>query len=85
MGSHFDIVGPICETGDYLAENRMLSPCQEGDLIAISMAGAYGATMSSMYNSRTLIGEVLVDGNKAAVIRKPLTIEQQLLWETIPT
>lgn len=81
----YDIVGPICETGDYLAENRMLSPCQEGDLIAISMAGAYGATMSSMYNSRTLIGEVLVDGNKAAVIRKPLTIEQQLLWETIPT
>ncbi len=81
----YDIVGPICETGDYLAENRTLSPCQEGDLIAISMAGAYGATMSSMYNSRNLIGEVLVDGSKATVIRKPLTIEQQLLWENIPT
>lgn len=81
----YDIVGPICETGDYLAENRTLPPCQEGDLIAISMAGAYGATMSSMYNSRNLIGEVLVDGSKAAVIRKPLTIEQQLLWENIPT
>lgn len=80
----YDIVGPICETGDYLAENRALSPCQAGDLIAISMAGAYGATMSSMYNSRTLIGEVLVDGNRAETIRKPLTIEQQLLWETIP-
>lgn len=80
----YDIVGPICETGDYLAENRALPPCQTGDLIAIFMAGAYGATMSSMYNSRTLISEVLVDGQKASVIRKPLTIEQQLLWETIP-
>jgi diaminopimelate decarboxylase len=49
------------------------------------MAGAYGATMSSMYNSRTLIAEVLVDGDKANIIRKPLTIEQQLVWETIPT
>ena len=80
----YDIVGPICETGDYLAENRTLPPCQAGDLIAIFMAGAYGATMSSMYNSRNLIGEVIVDGHKASVVRKPLTIEQQLLWETIP-
>ena len=80
----YDIVGPICETGDYLAENRALPPCQAGDLIAIFMAGAYGATMSSMYNSRNLIGEILVDGQKAHIIRKPLTIEQQLLWETIP-
>ncbi len=82
---HYDIVGPICETGDYLAENRALPPCQAGDLIAIFMAGAYGATMSSMYNSRALISEILVDGKKTTVIRKPLTIEQQLVWETIPT
>ncbi|NDE90682.1 MAG: diaminopimelate decarboxylase [Alphaproteobacteria bacterium] len=81
----YDIVGPICETGDFLAQDRPLAPCQEGDLIAIFMAGAYGATMSSMYNSRSLIGEVLVNGNQTAIIRKPLTIEQQLLWETIPT
>ncbi len=81
----YDIVGPICETGDFLAENRALPPCQAGDLVAIFMAGAYGATMSSMYNSRALIGEILVDGKKADVIRKPLTIEQQLMWETIPS
>jgi diaminopimelate decarboxylase len=80
----YDIVGPICETGDYFAENRTLPTCHAGDLIAVSMAGAYGATMSSMYNSRELIAELLVDGEKVAPIRHALTIEQQLLWETIP-
>lgn len=80
----YDIVGPICETGDFIAENRDLPPCQAGDLMAIYMTGAYGATMASMYNSRPLISEVLVNLNQAEIIRKPLTIEQQLMWETIP-
>ncbi|WP_409561845.1 diaminopimelate decarboxylase [Hyphomicrobium sp. MC8b] len=64
-----DIVGPVCETGDYLAEDRALPPFEPGDLISVMTAGAYGAVMSSTYNSRLLIPEVLVDGDKYAVVR----------------
>lgn len=64
-----DIVGPVCETGDYLAEDRALPPFETGDLISVMTAGAYGAVMSSTYNSRLLIPEVLVDGDKYAVVR----------------
>jgi diaminopimelate decarboxylase len=64
-----DVVGPVCETGDYLAQNRRLPPCGPCDLIAIMSAGAYGAAMSSTYNSRLLVPEVLVKGTEWAVVR----------------
>ncbi len=65
-----DVVGPVCETGDYLAQERDLPPFAAGDLLAVMTAGAYGAVMSSTYNSRLLVPEVLVRwrfcGRKAA-------------------
>lgn len=64
-----DIVGPVCETGDFLAEDRALPPVEPGDLLAIMTAGAYGAVMSSTYNSRLLVPEVLVNGDQFAVVR----------------
>lgn len=64
-----DVVGPVCETGDYLALDRSLPPFEPGDLISVMTAGAYGAVMSSTYNSRLLIPEVLVRGGAYAVVR----------------
>jgi diaminopimelate decarboxylase len=64
-----DIVGPVCETGDYLALDRNLPPFQQGDLIAVMTAGAYGAAMASTYNTRRLVPEVLVRGQEFAVVR----------------
>jgi diaminopimelate decarboxylase len=64
-----DVVGPVCETGDYLALNRKLPPFAGGDLVAVMSAGAYGAAMSSTYNSRLLVPEVLVNGADWAVVR----------------
>ena len=78
----YDIVGPICETGDFLGKERALS-IAEGDLLAIRSSGAYGFTMSSNYNSRTRAAEVIVDGNTAHVVRKRETIEQLMLGETL--
>ena len=65
----YDIVGPVCETGDTFANNRELQKLEEGDLLAICSAGAYGATMSSTYNTRLLIPEVLVKGDQFCVIK----------------
>jgi diaminopimelate decarboxylase len=64
-----DVVGPVCETGDYLAQGRVLPPFAPGDLLAIMSAGAYGAAMSSTYNSRLLVPEVLVKGAQWAIVR----------------
>jgi diaminopimelate decarboxylase len=64
-----DIVGPVCETGDYLAQDRALPPVETGDLLAVMTSGAYGAVMSSTYNTRLLVPEVLVSGDRYAVIR----------------
>jgi diaminopimelate decarboxylase len=64
-----DIVGPVCETGDFLAEDRALPSAEPGDLLAVMTAGAYGAVMSSTYNTRLLIPEVLVRGDRYAVVR----------------
>ena len=64
-----DIVGPVCETGDYLAVDRPLPPLAAGDLIAVMTAGAYGAVMSSTYNTRPLAPEVLVSGDRYGVVR----------------
>ncbi|MDH3972585.1 MAG: diaminopimelate decarboxylase, partial [Gammaproteobacteria bacterium] len=66
--SRYDIVGPICETGDFLGKDRDLS-LAEGDLLAVRSAGAYGFTMSSNYNSRPRAAEVMVDGAEVHVIR----------------
>src|SRR5262249_27893339 len=64
-----DIVGPVCESGDYLVLDRKLPPFAGGDLLAVMTAGAYGAAMSSTYNTRRLVPEVLVHGNQYAVVR----------------
>jgi diaminopimelate decarboxylase len=78
----YDIVGPVCETGDTFARDRMLAPLQAGDLIAFTGAGAYGAVMSSEYNSRPLVAEVLVDGDRWAVIRDRPSYEA--MWAREP-
>jgi len=68
-----DIVGPVCETGDFFARDREMPELRESDLLAIMSAGAYGFVMASNYNSRALPGEALVRGGKFALIRKRQT------------
>lgn len=80
----YDVVGPICETGDYLALNRTLPALAAGDLLAVTHAGAYGAAMASTYNSRPLIAEILVKGETFSTIRPMVSVAQQLAWEKIP-
>ncbi|MBE1285788.1 MAG: diaminopimelate decarboxylase [Rhodobacteraceae bacterium] len=80
----YDIVGPVCETGDTFAKQRNLAPLQAGDLIAFRSAGAYGAVMASEYNSRPLIPEVLVQGDQFAVIRRRPTFDEMINRDTIP-
>ncbi|MFO1079492.1 MAG: diaminopimelate decarboxylase [Reyranellaceae bacterium] len=79
-----DIVGPICESGDFLAQDRDLPPLAAGDLVVVRSAGAYGAVMASMYNSRPLVPEVMVDGTRFAVTRPRPTIEEMLSAERFP-
>lgn len=79
-----DIVGPVCESGDYLAQNRDLPPLSAGELIMVRSAGAYGAVMGSSYNTRPLAPEVLVDGTRFAVIRPRPTVEEMLSAERLP-
>jgi diaminopimelate decarboxylase len=79
-----DIVGPVCESGDFLAQNRDLAPLAAGDLVMIRSAGAYGAVMASTYNSRPLAPEVMVDGTRFAVTRPRQTIEELLSAERFP-
>ncbi len=80
----YDIVGPICETSDEFASGRMLPETGPGDLLALMTAGAYGATMSSTYNSRLLIPEVLVSGDRHAVVRPRQTYQELLALDRIP-
>src|SRR6056297_1210852 len=80
----YDIVGPVCESGDTFAKGRMLPSLAEGDLIAFRSAGAYGAVMASEYNSRPLIPEVLVEGDQFAVIRARPTFDEILARDTLP-
>lgn len=70
----YDIVGPVCETGDFLGKDRQLA-IESGDLLAVRSAGAYGFTMSSNYNSRPRAAEIMVDGEQAIVVRERETIE----------
>jgi diaminopimelate decarboxylase len=79
-----DVVGPICESGDYLAQGRDLPPLASGDLIVLESAGAYGAVMASTYNTRPLVPEVLVDGERYAVIRPRQTLEELLAADRVP-
>ena len=79
----YDIVGPVCETGDTFARGRDLPPLQAGDLVVFTGAGAYGAVMASEYNSRPLVPEVLVDGARRAVVRGRPTYEEMLARETV--
>ncbi len=81
----FDVVGPVCETGDTFAKERMMPLVNAGDLIAFRSAGAYGAVMSSEYNTRPLIPEVLVNGDQYAVIRARPTFDEMINRDTIPT
>jgi diaminopimelate decarboxylase len=77
-----DVVGPICETGDFFARDRKLPLAEEGDLLAILDVGAYGAVLGSNYNTRGRAAEVLVDGAKAKVIRRRESVEDQLRMES---
>jgi diaminopimelate decarboxylase len=79
-----DVVGPVCETTDTFTRDRDLPPLDEGDLVAFATAGAYGAVMSSTYNTRLLVPEVLVDGDRFAVIRARPTYDDILKLDTIP-
>lgn len=79
-----DVVGPVCETGDTFAVDRDLPPLAEDDLVAFTMAGAYGAVMSSTYNTRPLAPEVLVEGSRFAVIRERPSYEAILAMDAIP-
>jgi diaminopimelate decarboxylase len=79
-----DIVGPVCETGDFLAEDRTLPPFEPGDLLAVMTAGAYGAVMSSTYNSRLLVPEVLVRGAEYAVVRPRPSYEDLIGADRVP-
>ncbi len=79
-----NFVGPICETGDYLALNRTAPQMHDGELLAFGNVGAYGAVMASMYNARPLIREILVDGAMAHEIRRAISVDEQMGWENIP-
>ncbi|MNY68952.1 Diaminopimelate decarboxylase [compost metagenome] len=78
---NYDIVGPICETGDFLAKDRDLA-LAEGDLLAVCSAGAYGFVMSSNYNTRGRAAEVLVDGDQAFEVRRRETLSELFAGES---
>ncbi|KAF0811193.1 diaminopimelate decarboxylase [Alcanivorax sp. S71-1-4] len=79
---HWDIVGPVCETGDFLGKDRALA-LETGDLLAVRSAGAYGFSMASNYNSRNRPAEIMVDGDQAFIVRQRETIEDQLQLESL--
>jgi diaminopimelate decarboxylase len=80
----YSVVGPICETSDLFGDDYQLPCLQQGDLVSIMQAGAYGSAMSSNYNGRPLIPEVLVSGAQHALIRRRIAVAEQLGWESIP-
>ena len=83
--SEVDVVGPVCEPGDTFARARPLPPLGAGDLVAFRSAGAYGAVMSSEYNGRRLVPEVLVNGDQFAVVRARPSFDEMLARDTIPS
>ena len=80
-----DVVGPICESGDYFAKDRPLPKVGEGDYLALLSAGAYGFVMASNYNSRGMAAEILVKGNKAELVRPRQKVDEIWRSERVPT
>jgi diaminopimelate decarboxylase len=79
-----DVVGPICETGDFLARDREVAAVEPGGLFAVMSSGAYGFVMSSNYNTRGRAAEVLVDGRRFDVVRRRETVDDLLALESVP-
>jgi len=79
-----DIVGPVCESGDFLAKDRMLAAVKPGELLAVMSAGAYGFVMASNYNSRPRVPEALIKDGEIHVIRARETYDDLIKGETIP-
>ncbi|MEL6436935.1 MAG: diaminopimelate decarboxylase [Pseudomonadota bacterium] len=79
-----DIVGPVCESGDFLAQNRDLPAAQQGDLLAVGSAGAYGAVQAGTYNTRLLVPEVMVHGDQMHIVRPRSTYEELLALDSVP-
>jgi len=79
-----DLVGPVCESGDFFAQERELPAVKQGDLLAVMSAGAYAMSMASNYNTRNRAAEVMVSGNKARLIRRRETVEEQVAGEVMP-
>jgi diaminopimelate decarboxylase len=77
-----DVVGPVCETGDYLALGRTLPEPKAGELLAIMTAGAYGAVQAGTYNTRPLVPEVLVKDDRYAVVRPRIDVDQLIAMDT---
>ena len=77
-------MGPVCETGDYLALDREMAMPKPGDLIAVGSAGAYGAVQAGTYNTRRLVPEVLVNGDEFHVIRPRPTYEDLIALDSVP-
>jgi diaminopimelate decarboxylase len=81
-GGLADVVGPVCESGDFLAKDREMPPMEPGDLIAVRSAGAYGFVMASNYNARPRAAEVMVDGDRFGVVRVRESEEDLVRGET---
>ncbi len=79
--SEVDVVGPVCETGDFFARHRDLPEVQEGDLLAILDVGAYGMSLASNYNTRPRAAEVLVDGKRSKIIRRRESVRDLMALE----
>ena len=84
-GTTYDIVGPVCESGDTFAKQRQMPPLKSGDLVAFRSSGAYGAVMASEYNTRPLIPEVMVNGDQFCVIRARPTFDEIIKRDIIPS
>lgn len=80
-----DVVGPVCETGDYLALDRLMPEVMPGDLLAVMTAGAYGAVQANTYNTRSLVPEVLVNGHQAAVVRPRVDADALIALDRLPS
>jgi diaminopimelate decarboxylase len=79
-----DVVGPVCESGDFLALDRALAEPAPGDLLAVMTAGAYGAVQAGTYNTRPLVAEVMVDGDRFAVVRPRLEVDEIIALDRLP-
>jgi diaminopimelate decarboxylase len=79
-----DVVGPVCETGDFLARGRSMPRPEPGDLLAVYSAGAYGAVQSGTYNTRLLVPEVLVNGGDFAIVRPRQTYDELIGLDRLP-